>query len=296
MKKILIAAFFFAATATVSLMAGTQNIYIEDWGTTNGGGSVGGNGNINTVGWTGVATSQTAGPYLGIYAATGASDPANGTALPANTVYFTDLLPNQTAPGMFYTTDAAGAGSGGDMAFADINPTLYTNLSINVEMMDTHANDTNYIAVEVGGSWYVATSYPLPYNTSLPYPQFALATLVYTNTANVWQHLTINSTSVTIGSVAAPSLTSPITGIGIVELPTVNGANYNELTITATTSGGSSGTPASITAQAISPQYSYVGGGASFLIEAAGTPPLTYTWETNGVAIGADPRFFWSEH
>ena len=292
MKKISFAAVLFAATAALSLMAGTQNVYVEDWGTTKGGGSVGGNGNIGTVGWIGVATSQTAGPYLGIYAATGASDPGTGTALPVNTVYFTHLLPNDTSPGMFYTTDSSGAGSGGDSAFTDINPTLYTNLALNVEMMDGSADDTNYFAVEVGSQWYVATSYQLPYNTSLPYPEFSEATLIYTNTANVWQTLTINSTSVTIGSVATPNLTAPITGIGIVELPTANGANYNELTVTAFSSGGSSGTAASITAPAITPQYSYVGGGASFLIEAAGTPPLTYIWKTNGVPIGTDPRFF----
>ncbi|MGH7980187.1 MAG: hypothetical protein ACREE6_12505, partial [Limisphaerales bacterium] len=289
MKKALFLAVFFAGAC--SMLAGTQNLYIEDWGTTNGGSSVTGNGNIGTVGWTGVATSQSAGPYLGIYQATGASDPATGTALPENTLYFTDLLPNDTAPGMFYTTDTSGAGSGGDSSFTDINPTLYTNLSINVEIMDSHTGDTNYFAVQVGGSWYAATSFPLPYNTSLSYPEFTNVTLNYMNAANVWQQLTIGSTSVSIWSVATPSLTAPITGIGIVELPTDNGANYNELTITAYSSGGSSATAATITAPAITPQYSYVGGGASFLIEAAGTSPLTYIWETNGVPIGNDARF-----
>jgi len=288
MKKTLSLAVFFAATVT--LMAGTQNIYIEDWGTTNGGSSVTGNGNINTVGWTGVATSQTAGPYLGIFQASGANDPATGTALPKNTAYFT-VFPGGSSPGMFYTTDTSGAGSGGDSSFADINPTLYTNLALNVEVEDTHTGDTNYFAVMVGGQWYVATSFQLPNNTSLGYPTFTNVTLIYTNTANVWQTLTINSMSVTIGSVAAPSLTSPITGIGIVELPTANGFNYNELTVTAFSPSGSSGTPASITVPAISPQYSFVGGGASFLVEAAGTPPLTYIWKTNGVPIGNDPRF-----
>ena len=49
---------------------------------------------------------------------------------------------------------------------------------------------------------------------------FTNATLVYTNPANVWQNLTIGTTNVTIGSVASPNLSAPITGIGIVELPT----------------------------------------------------------------------------
>src|SRR5579862_4807785 len=109
MRNILAAVVFFAFAA--SLLAGTQTIYTEDWGTTNGGSSVTGNGNINTVGWTGVATSQTAGPYLGIFAATGANDPATGTPLPKNTAYFT-VFPNGSSPGMFYTTDSSGAGSG----------------------------------------------------------------------------------------------------------------------------------------------------------------------------------------
>ncbi|HEX3628674.1 MAG TPA: immunoglobulin domain-containing protein [Verrucomicrobiae bacterium] len=272
-------------------MAGTQTIYVEDWGTVRGGNSVTGAGNINTVGWTGVATSQSASPYLGIFQASGASDPTTGAVLPANTAYFTHLLPNQTSPGMFYTTDTSGAGSGGDSSFADINPTIYTNLAINLEIWDNSTTDTNYFAVQIGSSWYVATSFQLPVDLSHGYPAFTNVTLIYTNPANVWQSLTINSTSVTIGAVATPNLAAPITGIGIVELPTANGPDYNELTITAFSPSASTNTPAAITASAISPQYSFVGGGASFLMQGGGTPPLTYIWETNGVPIGPDPRF-----
>ena len=269
--------------------AGSTNIYVEDWGTVNGGAGVTGNGTLNLVGWTGVAVSQTTGPYLGIYQATGANDPATGSILPVNTVYFTTLLPTQTAPGMFYTTNSAGAGSG-DSAFTDINPTQYTNLALNVEVRNTSTTDTNYFAVQVGGSWYVATSYQLP-NVSVGYPQFTNATLIYTNPANVWQSLTVGATNVTIGSVVTPSLTAPITGIGIVELPTGGGFNYNQLTISAFAPNPPPPTPASITATAVTPQYSYIGGGASFLIQAAGTPPLTYIWETNGVPLPSGGRY-----
>jgi hypothetical protein len=289
MKKILSLAVFLGAL--VSASAGTMVVYQEDWGTTNGGTSVGGNGNINTVGWTGVAQSQSAGPYLGIYAATGAKDLGTGNPLPVNTVYFTGW-PANGVPGIFYTTDTSGAGSGGDTSFVDINPTLYTNLSLNVEVYDTHTGDTNYFAVQVGGQWYVATSFQMPNDPSGGYPNFTNVTLVYTNPANVWQTLTIGTTNVTIGAVASPSLTSLITGIGIVELPTANGFNYNVLSVTAFAPNAPPPTPAQITADAITPQYSYVGGGASFLIEAAGTQPLTYIWQTNGVTIGSDPRFF----
>ena len=289
MKKILSTVLVFGTL--FSALAGTMNVYIQDWGSTNTGGTLNGSGNIGDVGWTGVATSQTAGPYLGIYPATGANDPATGAVLPTNTVFFTSF-PNGSQPGMFYTTDASGSGSVGDSAFVDINPTLYTNLALNVEVRDTGSNDTNYFAVQIGGQWYVATSFTMPYTTGLNYPGFTNMTLIYTNSANVWQSLTINgTTSVTIGGVVAPPLASPITGIGIVELPTANGFNYNQLTITAFTNNTPPATAAKITAKAVTPQPSFVGGGASFAIRAGGTPPLTYIWETNGMPIGNDPRF-----
>ena len=288
MKRILSIAMLFGALHAAS--AGSTNIYVQDWGTVTGGSSVTGNGNINLVGWTGVAVSQTSGPYLGIYQATGANDPATGAVLPVNTVYFTTLLPNQTAPGMFYTTSTAGAGSGGDSAFTAIDPTLYTNLTLSVEVRGA-ATDTNYFAVQVGGSWYVATSYQMPSSGTLGYPMFTNATLVYTNSANVWQSLTINATSVTIGAVASPNLSAPITGIGIVELPTSAGFNYNQLAVSVFAPNPPPPTPASITANAVTPQYGPGGGGASFLILAAGTQPLTYIWMTNGVPVQNGDRY-----
>ena len=290
MTKILSLGFLFGAV--LSAWAGSTTIYFEDWGTTNGGTAIRTTGTLPDVGWTGVAVSQVNSPYLGIFLGTGAKDFASGALLPPNTAYFTHILPNQTSPGMFYTANGAGTGGGGDSAFTTIDPTLYTNLSIDLEIWDNNSGDTNYFAVQVGGVWYVATSFQLPYNTSLSYPDYTNVTLLYTNPANVWQNLTVNSTSVTIGAVATPSLTTPITGIGIVELPTANGPDYNELTITAfSPSAGPPPTPASISAPAVTPQSSFVGGGASFLINAAGTQPLTYIWETNGVPIGTDPRF-----
>jgi hypothetical protein len=284
MKKILSTAILFGALHLAS--AGTTNIYVEDWGTVIGGSSVTGNGNINTVGWTGVAVSQTAGPYLGIYQAAGPTDAGSGTALPVNTVYFTVLLPTQTSPGMFYTTDAAGSGSGGDTSFADINPTQYTNLTLSAEVTGG-ATDTNYFAVQVGGSWYVSTTRLVA--AANGGTVFTNATLVYTNPANVWDSLTIGTTNVTIGSVASLNSSAPITGIGIVELPTTGGFNYNQLAITAFSPTVITNPP-TITG-AITPQYSYVGGGASFLMQAAGTPPLTYIWETNGVPLPGGGRY-----
>lgn len=286
MKKILTSLILFGAIHLV--FAGSTNIYVQDWGTTNGGSSVTGNGNINTVGWTGVAVSQTSGPYLGIYqVTTGPSDAGTGNPLPANTVYFTTLTPNQALPGMFYTTDASGAGSGGDSAFVDINPALYTNLTLSIEVRG-NATDTNYFAVLVGGSWYVATSYQFPGSGTLSYPVFTNASLIYTNPANVWQTLTIGTTNVTIGAVASPSLSEPITGIGIVELPTSAGFNYNELAVTAFAPNPPPPTPPSIS-PVLSPQYAFIGGGASFSMVATGSRPLTYIWQTNGATTGTIP-------
>ncbi len=270
--------------------AGTTNVYVQDWGTTNGGGSVGGNGNINTVGWTAVAPSQTAGPYIGIYQNPGSSDGGTGNPLPQNTVYFTVFQAGQTQGGIIYTTNGAGLGSGGDSSFTSINPTLYTNLTLNVEDRGA-TTDTNYFAVQVGGSWYVCTSYQMvSYNGGPPYTVFTNASLIYTNPANVWQNLTIGTTNVTIGAVASPNLSSLITGIGIVELPTGGGFNYNQLSITALGGSGSSAIGPTITG-AITPQNVYVGGGASFAVAVTGSLPLTYIWESNGVPLPSGDRY-----
>jgi hypothetical protein len=286
MKKILSIAILFGALQFASAVT----IYTEDWGNANT--SVRVNGGLPLVGWTGVAQSQTAQPYLGIYNGAGANDPANGLGLTPNTVYFTGLTgTNQIGPGMFYTTTEAGAGSAGDSAFAAIDPTLYTNLTINVEVRNGGGNLTNYFAVRVGGSWYVATQNPLPlYNGT--YPTFTNWTMLYTNTASVWNNLTINATDVTIGSTAGANLSGPITGIGIVELNNTNitgtpGFNYNQIIIN---QGVLPTTPAGIIASAVTPQYAYVGGGASFLISAAGTPNLVYRWKTNGVTLNNGGR------
>ena len=269
--------------------AGTMNVYTEDWGTTNGGTS------LTAVGWTGVTvTPNGTGPFLGIYQATGASDSDTGAPLPVNTVFLTGLVPtNQTAPAMIYTTDAAGNGGNGDSAFVDINPTLYTNLTLAAEVRGA-TTDTNYFAVQlggVGGQWYVCTSFQMPDSTSLPFPVFTNATLIYTNPANVWHSLTINTTDVTIGAVASPNLSAQITGIGIVELPTSGGFNYNQLAVTAFAPNPPPPVPPSIGAAAVTPQTVFAGGGASFAIGASGTKPLTYFWQTNGVTLTAGGRY-----
>ena len=270
-------------------------IYIEDWGNANT--TVRANGTLNLVGWTGVADSQTVQPYLGIYNGSGANDPALGLGLPPNTVYFTGLslstggsnVGQTNGAGMFYTTAGAGAGSAGDSAFTSIDPTAYPNLTFNVEVRNGGGNLTNYFAVQVGGQWYVATGNPLPlYNGA--YPTFTNWSMAYSPLASIWNNLTINSTYVTIGSQAGANLSGSITGIGIVELNDTNfaannnGFNYNNIVINQGLSDFPQNPPTN-TAAAITPQYVYVGGGASFAPSFAGAPTLNYFWKTNGVAV-----------
>ncbi len=296
MKNILLIAVLGSVLWGALPLANAATIYTEDWGNANT--SVIGNGTIALVGWTGVADSQTAQPYLGMYQATGANDPALGLGLPVNTLFFTGLtasaganyLGQTNGAGMFYTTDTSGTGSAGDSAFADIDPTAYTNLTINLEVRTGPVNGylTNYFAVQVGGSWYVAINNQAPdYEGS--YPTFTNWTMVYTNSASVWNNLTINSSYVTIGAQAGANLSGPITGIGIVELNNTNfaygntGLNYNKLVINQGL-GDFPSNPPTNTATAVTPQYVFAGGGASFLSSFAGAPNLIYRWLTNGAS------------
>ena len=100
MKTILTTAIVGSVLLSVVPFASAATIYTENWGSPNT--SVTGNGTLNTVGWTGIAVSQTAGPYLGIYQATGANDPTLGLGLPVNTVYFTVFQSHQLARDVLY--------------------------------------------------------------------------------------------------------------------------------------------------------------------------------------------------
>jgi len=268
--------------------AGTTNLYVENWGTGNPNAATG-DGNISSVGWTGVAVSQTTGPYLGFYVANPTPSDASGSSLPVNTVYFTILTPNQTTPGMFYTTTNAGAGPGGNSALTAIDPAQYTNLTLSVEVRGA-TTDTNYFAVQIaGGSWYVSTQQLVDSGT-LTFPVFTNATVPYTNLASAWRTLTINANDVTIGSTPGANLSGPITGIGIVELPTGGGYNYNQLAITAFAPNPPPVNPPTNT-YANPAQTVYEGGGVSLVTRFTGTAPLVYRWTTNGVPLPEGGRY-----
>lgn len=273
-------------------LASAATIYTENWGSPNT--SVQTANTLGLVGWTVIANRQGGvGPYYGIFGGTGANDPALGLGLPVNTVYLTGLSGTSTnqlgGPAMLYTTDTAGPGSAGNSAFADINPTLYTNLTFNVEIRVDGGNCSNYFAVQVGGSWYACTNNPFPSINAGNYPVFTNWSMVYTNPANAWYSLTQGATSVTVGGPATPSFSSPITGIGIVEFTNTvpggnNGYDYNEIVINQGL-GDFPSSPPVLAAPAITPQYVYVGGGASFLPSFSGAPTLVYAWQTNGVNV-----------
>lgn len=294
-KSLQIVASLILMFGTVSRgVAGTTNIYAQNWGTGNGG-VVTGNGGLYSVGWSNAAVSETTGPYLGIYVANPTPTDASGAGLPVNTVYFTVLSPAQTTPGMFYTTTEIGAGPGGNSTLPALDPTAYTNLTLSVEARDDGGTPSNYFAVRIGsspGTWYVSTN-QLASSGGLPFPVFTNAITPYTNTASAWRTLTINATDVTIGSTPGSDLPlhGPITGIGIVEFPTTGGFDYNQLAITAFVPNPPPvNAPTNTYANAL--QNVFEGGGVSLVTRFSGTAPLTYTWSTNGVPVLEGGRYF----
>jgi hypothetical protein len=305
MKKILVIMVLLLVTFFDALpLASAASFYTNDWGSVKQGAPPNNNNGVlqSQYGWTVIANSQTgpfingtfSGEFVGTFASTGASDPGSGLGLPPNTAFFTGLAgTNQTGQGgMIFTTDTSGAGSVGDSAFSDIvNPSSISNLTLSAEVRDTGGNLTNYFSVLVGGQWYVATSYPFPSSVPLPFPQFTNAVLVYTNSANVWNTLTINgTTNISIGPVASPNLSATITGIGIVELVNTNltggpGDNYNQILI----NQGQTPSSAPAITGAIS-QTVVAGGGASFVTAVTGTANLVDRWSTNGVNLNNGGR------
>jgi hypothetical protein len=259
--------------------------YTENWGT--GTAAALGNGSLPNFGWIGIAQSQTAQPYLGIFAASPAPTDSQLGTLPANTVYFSGLTgTSQTnGPGMFYTTTNLPTPFGS--VFTNLDPVAITNLTFNVEVVNAGGNTTNYFAVFVGSAWYVALNNPLP--VSATYTNW---TMVYVTNAAVWNNLTIDGslTFVTIGGTAGADLSGPITGVGIVSMNNTNitgtpGLNYNRIVI----NQGKQDfpvSPATNSTPATQPLAVYAGGAVTFAPGFGGTAPLVFNWQTNGVNIG----------
>ena len=295
MKKTLSLAVLFGAltmaSAQVNQVSPTNQIlYQQDWGAVYG--AVQGNTAATTlaaIGWNAIYGSATA--YTGMYGAAGAFDVGTRLLLPNRPCYFSSDTAG--AVGIIYTTDASGSGTSGDSSFADIDPTLYSNLTISVESQVSAFPGyiSNYFAVQVGGAWYVSTN-NLTNNNPASGLTFRLNSLLYTNLASSWNTLTLDTVdtpnTATIGPVAPANLTGPITGIGLVQvwtntMPTSDypGINYLNLSVTAPINNPA-GTAPVINGPGYS-QTTYAGGGASFAVSTgAGSPALTYSWQLNG--------------
>lgn len=277
-------------------LASAATRYTENWGT--GTAATLGNGSLPNVGWVGIAQSQTVQPYLGIYTANPAPTDSQFGTLPANTVYFTGLTgTSQTnGPGMFYTTTNLPTPFGS--VFTNLDPVAITNLTFNVEVVNSGGNTTNYFAVQVGSAWYVTLNNPLP--VSATYTNW---TMVYVTNAAVWNTLTIDGslTFATIGGTAGANLSGPITGIGIVSMNNTNitgtpGLNYNRIVINQGKQDFPT-SPATNSTPALQPLAVYAGGGVTFAPGFGGTATLVFNWQTNGVNIGtgsAVPSIFGS--
>ena len=264
-------------------------LYQEDWGTTNSGSAIAYAYNASSpaypfgqLGWSIVMPAPQAGtgpPYEGIYVATGANDSTTGYSLPANTVYYTGITAGQN--GFLYTVAGAGNGGSGDSAFpaGGINPA--GGVTLNAEVTTEGSAAVNYFAVQVGGQWYMSAT-PMAASAP-PYPQFVDVCLTYTTTASAWNTLTVRANTVTIGSTAPSNLSGNITGIGIVQVGP-GGWNYNEIAIQSSCGNLGVGSPAAIQVAPFS-QSTYAGGGVTFVVQASGSAPLTYTWKQNGVAL-----------
>jgi hypothetical protein len=211
MKKSLSLIVLFGSLTLASAQLITTNLYVEDWGTVKDPGSP----SLSAVGWSYVLPAGAAGggPYQGIF---------NG---PPNELYFEDMAAG--AFGILYTTDTSGAGSEGDSSFADINPAIFTN-ALTFNITRAGGSESNYFAIQEGGSWYVSTSL-------LPVSSGSVLSTPYTNLASAWNTLTLNAagSGVTIGAPPSANLSGPITGIGLVANAPGSGWNYGQLTVSA---------------------------------------------------------------
>lgn len=252
-------------------LAQTAILYQQDFGTINGGST------LADVGW-----SQVLPPagYSGMYNQAGAVDGVTAQSLPVRTLYFG----GNAGRGIFFTTNGAGSGTGGDSAFTSINPTLYTNLNISIESQWSFngGNLKCWFAVQVGGNWYINTNVLI---TTLQHSAGAIfynSSITYNPAATNWNVLT-NTTVVGIGPQAGTDLSGTIDGIGVVTVLTGSGSwNYNNFLITSISNTVSQ--PPTLSAAPIS-QANYAGGGVSFAVSATGTAPLKYIWQKDGVTL-----------
>ena len=202
--------------SSLAALAQTTILYEEDWGSTNSGSS------LASVGWSQIPPPTT---WSGTFARWN-SDGSNGQLLPSNSLYFGG---NDAGLEFFYTTNGAGAGTHGDSAFTSIDPGRYTNLEVLVECQWSlnGGTITNWIAVQVGGNWYVETNEPLTtaeHGAGSVYYPFHFS---YNPAASNWTSLVLSS-KLLLGGPPASDLSGAITGIGVLmHLYTNGGATWD---------------------------------------------------------------------
>jgi hypothetical protein len=147
---------------------------------------------------------------------------------------------------------------------------------------------TDYVAVNVGGSWYVSTNHPLVPPNNTGGNTWHKIGIFYNPNATNWNTLTI-ADPVVIGGPAGANLSGTIDGVGIVSVLTGGSWwHYNVLRISSISSNAPP-QPPNWQAGPLS-STSYVGGGASFAVKAGSTLPVSYQWYSNGVVLANGGR------
>ena len=208
-----------AQTATI--------LYQQDWGSSNAPNST----LLPDLGWSAIFPP---GGSAGTWANPGAVDAVTGDPLPPNYIWFG----GNAGIGVFYTHNGAGSGTYGNSAFTSIDPTLNTNLEISVECnWDWQGNlTTDYVAVNVGGSWYVSTNHALVPPTNTGGNIWYKIGMFYNPNATNWNTLTLTD-PVVIGAPAGANLSGTIDGVGIVSVLTGGSWwHYNVLRISSISS------------------------------------------------------------
>jgi len=257
------------------------HLYQQDWGSSNAPNST----LLQDLGW---SANFAPGGSSGTWSNTAAlTDADTSEVLPPNTIWWG----GNAGIGAFYTSAGAGSGTYGNSAFASIDPTAYTNLEISVECNWSWQGEltTDYVAVKVGGSWYVSTNHPLvpPTHTSgAGSPTFYKIGMLYNTNASNWNVLTL-ADPVVIGAPAGANLSGTIDGVGIVTVLTGSSWwNYNVLRISSTDTNMPP--PPSVVGPLSATNYA--GAGVSFGVKANSTLPLYYQWHSNGVALANGGR------
>jgi hypothetical protein len=191
----------------------------------------------------------------------------------------------------FYTDTNLDTGTSG-LPFPVINPQSYPaiSFSVNVSLGSQPANVNAYFAVQMNGSnWYANTS-PILVNTSVVTNGFSTYRQQFQSLASAWNTLTIGTNGAVMGGQAPADLTGNITGAGVVVADT--GGGYWNLDNFLIITDSAPPIPATINSTYSSPysQSVYPGAGVSFAVSAYGTAPLSYLWQTNGVALANGGR------